>query len=178
MFDTAASSTSGGSSGSPVLDVDGNAVALNAGAKNTAASSYYFPLERVVRALRLIQKGLVSFCTECKLRARQKGAEGNEVNQYSGRTLKAEFVKVDRQAQFCQCVDSSDVYYDLVDEISHVIPRGTLQTIWLYTPYDEVRRMGLQEKTEAAFRKRFPTLTGMLVVNQGTKLQREIAEFA
>ncbi|KAI3968469.1 hypothetical protein MKX01_007779 [Papaver californicum] len=53
----AASGTKGGSSGSPIVDLQGRAVAMNAGGKaNESATAYFLPLERVVRALNYIQK--------------------------------------------------------------------------------------------------------------------------
>lgn len=54
----AAAAASGGSSGSPVVNLGGNAVALQAGGRaDGAATDYFLPLDRPLRALKCIQEG-------------------------------------------------------------------------------------------------------------------------
>ena len=54
----ASAAASGGSSGSPVVDIDGYAVALQAGGRaDGAATDYFLPLDRPLRALKCIQEG-------------------------------------------------------------------------------------------------------------------------
>ena len=54
----AAVSASGGSSGSPVVNLDGYAIALQAGGRSDgAATGYFLPLDRPLRALNYIRQG-------------------------------------------------------------------------------------------------------------------------
>lgn len=58
FYITASSSVSAGSSGAPVVDRKGRAVALNTGGAEGAASSFFLPLHGVKRALMLLRKDL------------------------------------------------------------------------------------------------------------------------
>jgi len=54
----AAAAASGGSSGSPVVNIDGFAIALQAGGRaDGAATDYFLPLDRPLRALQCIKEG-------------------------------------------------------------------------------------------------------------------------
>ncbi len=53
----AATASTGGSSGSPVIDVFGHVMALNAGSQSKSANAFFLPLDRVKLALEKIQLG-------------------------------------------------------------------------------------------------------------------------
>ncbi|KAJ2213722.1 hypothetical protein IW140_003664 [Coemansia sp. RSA 1813] len=55
----ASSNSKGGSSGSPVVDIEGDAVAINCGAKHISSNVYLLPLERAAYALGYVKRGLV-----------------------------------------------------------------------------------------------------------------------
>ncbi|KAL9057802.1 MAG: hypothetical protein Q9162_002143 [Coniocarpon cinnabarinum] len=52
----AAAAATGGSSGSPIVNLDGHAIAMQAGGRNDAATDYFLPLDRPRRALECLQK--------------------------------------------------------------------------------------------------------------------------
>lgn len=60
FYITASCDTSSGSSGSPVLNIYGKVIALNAGASLDATSSFFLPLDCVVRVFKQIQTALVN----------------------------------------------------------------------------------------------------------------------
>lgn len=99
-----ASGVSGGSSGSPVFNIEGDVIAINAGHNRKSSSSFFLSLERAKRALQLIQK-------------------------------------------------------------NQMVTRGTLQTTFIYKPYNELKRLGLDAAIEKQLRA-FKTGYGALVVKQ------------
>jgi S1-C subfamily serine protease len=138
----AASGTKGGSSGSPVVDRNGRAVALNAGSKTKGSSAYYLPLHRVQRALNRLRATAVP--PEAREgsggRARDaKAADDGEASEGDARAAAAK--RKNPSLPLTQPWLEPDV------------PRGTLQTTFAYKGFDECRRLGLTRDTEAHLRE-------------------------
>ena len=134
----AASGTKGGSSGSPVVDENGDAVALNAGSKNKGSSAYYLPLHRVKRALELLER--------C---APELDAEDETVETVGGGDAEAEPRRLTESAE-----KKKKRFRTSVDAPWRApeVPRGTLQATFAYRGFDDLRRMGLRRETEKALR--------------------------
>ena len=138
----AASGTKGGSSGSPVVDRNGRAVALNAGSKTKGSSAYYLPLHRVQRALDRLRATAVPPEAREGLGGRERGAKAAEDGEASeGDANAAAAKRKNPSLPLTQPWLEPDV------------PRGTLQTTFAYKGFDECRRLGLTRDTEARLRE-------------------------
>ncbi|MEM9623742.1 MAG: trypsin-like peptidase domain-containing protein, partial [Pseudomonadota bacterium] len=93
----AASGSSGGSSGSPVINIQGEVVALNAGSRNRAATSYFLPLYQVVRALQKLRQQepvlrgslLTTFTAQPYAQLQKLGLDSRRAQQYRKRFPKS-----------------------------------------------------------------------------------------
>ncbi|KAJ1997351.1 hypothetical protein GGI04_005438, partial [Coemansia thaxteri] len=100
----ASANISGGSSGSPMINIAGQAVAIVSAGACKNSTDMYLPLDRVKRAFECIRTGIE-------------------------------------------------------------VKRGTIQTTFDYRSFDQVKRLGLSDETEAKVRKEIPNGVGMLVAN-------------
>lgn len=105
FYYVASTGSSGGSSGSPVVDDEGRVVALMSAANQRSLTAFFLPLDRARRALAHLQAG-------------------------------------------------------------ESVRRGTLQTIFVHQPFNELRRIGLPRDEEALARKAQPDNAGLLTVGQ------------
>ncbi|CAI7816156.1 unnamed protein product, partial [Closterium sp. NIES-54] len=145
----AASGTKGGSSGSPVIDSRGCAVALNAGSKSSSASAFFLPLDRVVRAL-----GAIQACFA------EKEGGGFVVHTWRPPVVTRGTLQV-------------TLIHKGFDETRLPTPPPLPppfpprhQVTLIHKGFDETRRLGLRRETEAEVRREAGAAeTGLLVVD-------------
>ncbi|KAE9466696.1 hypothetical protein C3L33_01364, partial [Rhododendron williamsianum] len=189
----AASGTKGGSSGSPVIDWQGRAVALNAGSKSSSASAFFLPLERTLEddyaalKISIMESELHNLSKTLRFTASQMNyIEAGLAHVRRpwigmpylilldvGYNLFPIFpLKVDSMGYQSKYVvralqflqKGRDSFSDKWEALT--IPRGTLQMTFLHKGFDETRRLGLQSDTEQMVRHASPLdETGMLVVD-------------
>jgi S1-C subfamily serine protease len=174
FYYSAASSTSGGSSGSPVLNVAGQAVALNAGGARKAASAYFLPLDRVARALALLQAHPQYAPLEATAAAPAAGApaaaaapaaaeEGAVAGAAAAAAAAAAAVVGGAVRHRAAGVRPGS---ELLVDAATLVPRGTLQAVFKHKAFDEARRLGLPPRVEELVRGWRAEETGVLVVDQ------------
>lgn len=160
----AASGTSGGSSGSPVIDFDGDVVALNAAANTRTASSFFLPLPRIKHALKMLQ-------------ADEPIARGGFQTLFSHQPFR-QLTRLGLDSETEQSVRAAGTAVSGMLVVSQVIPGGVAEDI--LEPGDIIVSIANEIVTdfvalEAALDASIDQMKTVELIRQGSKRQVEIS---